>query len=126
MKYGNGTVTIERLQPKTEYAVTVKAGGLYSARIKFTTKRVVDGIPAYINLTMVPFRSDRSACKGSKIPLRVYNATDAEGVDWYFNGSPISTGPDGHYTLDTSGVLKAVVRYEDGSKDIIVKNLTVR
>jgi hypothetical protein len=42
-----------------------------------------------------------------------------------FGGSPVRIGPDGYYRLEKSGTLKAVVHWEDGSRDIVVKEVKV-
>ena len=63
--------------------------------------------------------------KDSRIPLRMYNAVGAEKIEWTFGGSPVMIGPDGYYRLEKSGTLKAVVHWEDGSRDIVVKEVKV-
>ena len=42
---------------------------------------------------------------------------------WSLNGKPISVSSDGYYYIKEEGTLKAEVSYEDGSKDIIVKEI---
>ena len=59
------------------------------------------------------------------IALRVYNAPDAEGVRWYFDGKAITPGADGYYHLTRSGLLKAVISFPDGT-DIITKQIIVK
>ena len=47
-------------------------------------------------------------------------------IRWYFNDKEIERGPDHYYYLNESGSLKAIVTYEDGSKDMIIKDIVVR
>jgi hypothetical protein len=58
--------------------------------------------------------------------MRIYNAENAVSVDWYFNGEPIKPGPDGYWHLDSSGTIRADIRYKDGSVEIITKKIVVR
>jgi hypothetical protein len=95
--------------------------------ISFTTKsgRKADTYP-YIYLKDVTDRaSDGSFASGAPLSLRVYNAPDAEGVTWYFDGKKIAPGEDGYWHLTRSGELKAVVSYPDGT-DIITKKIVVK
>lgn len=61
--------------------------------------------------------------KGSRIPLRLYNASEAASVHWTFNGKGISVGGDGYYTLEGAGVLKAHITWDDGSTDVLMKEI---
>ena len=62
---------------------------------------------------------------GSKIALRVYNASEAEAIKWEFNGKEISPEGDGYYTVSQSGTLRATVYWSDGATDIMEKIITV-
>ena len=55
----------------------------------------------------------------------MYNAGGAEEIEWTFDGIPVKVDPDGYYKLEKSGTLKAVVHWEDGSRDIVVKEIKV-
>ena len=93
----------------------------------FTTKsdKKADSYP-YIYLKDVEDRrADGSFTSGAPLSLRVYNAPDADGVTWYFDGKAISPGADGYYHLTRSGELKAVISYP-GSTDIITKKIVVK
>ena len=63
---------------------------------------------------------------GSRMPLRVYNATSAAKIEWTFNGKPVKPEGDGYYTVTGSGTLKAHIYWSDGSKDIIIKEISTR
>ena len=60
------------------------------------------------------------------MPLRVFNARGAARVSWTFSDSTLSTDGSGYYTVRGSGTLKAVVDYEDGTTDIITKQIIVK
>ena len=62
----------------------------------------------------------------SLLPLRVYNVPNATSVIWTLDGAPIQCGPDGYYHMRKGGLLKAVVNYEDGSRDIITKQTSYK
>ena len=55
----------------------------------------------------------------------MFNAPDAVEIHWYMNDREI-TAADGAYTLRESGRLKVELFREDGSKEVIVKEITVR
>ena len=56
----------------------------------------------------------------------MYNAVGAEQVRWFMDGNPVRTGADGYYTLTGSGLLKAVVSWEDGTEDVLIKQIVVK
>ena len=79
----------------------------------------------YIYLKNVKRNPDGTFPVGSRLPLRVYNAVGAKDILWTFNGGWISVGPSGYYRVKKDGQLKAVITWEDGSKDVIVKEIKV-
>jgi hypothetical protein len=92
--------------------------------VSFMTSSDNGGYP-YIYLKNVKRNPDGTFPIGSRLPLRVYNAIGAKDVLWTFNGGWISTDASGYYKVKKDGVLKAVVSWEDGSKDVIVKEIKV-
>ena len=62
---------------------------------------------------------------GSRIPLRAYNVTDAASVHWTFEGKGISIAEDGYFTITSNGVLKAHVTWDDGSTDVLMKEIII-
>lgn len=61
--------------------------------------------------------------KGTRLPLRVYNASDAEAVEWEFNGNAIAPAGDGYYEVNQGGTLRASVYCKDGSVEILEKHI---
>ena len=129
---GKYAYVIDGLTPATAYKVQIlcrngNIPGPVNGNASFTTKsdKKADSYP-YIYLKDVEDRrSDGSFVSGAPLSLRVYNAPDADGVTWYFDGKAISPGADGYYHLTRSGVLKAVISYPS-STDIITKTITVK
>ena len=128
---GKYAYVIDGLKPATAYKVQLLCrNGVIPGPVNnfsFTTKsdKKKDSYP-YIYLKDVENRgSDGSFASGTPISLRVYNAPDADGVSWYFDGKPIAPGADGYYHLSRSGELKAVISYP-GSTDIITKKIVVK
>jgi len=93
---------------------------------EFTTKKYyTDGYP-FIYLNSADRNSDGSFKAGSKMPLRVFNARGAARVSWTYSDNVLSTDGSGYYTVKGSGTIKATVDYEDGTTDIITKQITVK
>ena len=63
---------------------------------------------------------------GSRFPLRLWNAYDAEHVIWYMDGKEISVDASGYYIPEKSGTMKAEIFYEDGSKGIVTKIIKIK
>ena len=125
---GSYSYTFEGLQPNTTYKVTVfKPGdGSKSVSASFTTKKYYkDGYP-FIYLNSAERNSNGSFKKNGKMPLRVFNAPDAAKVSWEFGSNVLSTDGSGYYTVLGNGILKATIDYNDGTRDIISKTITVQ
>lgn len=122
------THTIEGLSPYTQYKVTVsvaiREGAVFSTSTSIRTKVWREDVMPYIYLSTAT-RTEEGFRKGDRIPLRVYNAPNADRIEWTLDGRSIKTGPDGYYTLDTGGTLKAKIIRTDGTCDIIVKKLNI-
>ena len=125
---GKYAFTFENLQPKTKYTYSlsyeVDPEVDSSLSSSFTTK-AYNGMPyIYLNDTYRTITGHFTA--ESLLPLRVYNVPGAVSVTWTLDGSPIQCGPDGYYHMRKGGLLKAVVNYSDGSRDIITKQATYK
>ena len=90
------------------------------------TKKQEDGVMPYIYFGDASRNDDGSFQRGTIIPLRVYNSSDAVSVKWSFDGSTVKRDDDLHYRLIKSGVLKAYITWEDGSEEVIIKNIKVK
>ena len=126
---GAQSCTLEGLRPQTGYSFSVQVRtsehDRYSVGGSFVTKVYRGGTYPYIYLNNVPRGSDGSFPPGSKIPLRVFNATEVQEVRWTLNGRPIHPEADGNYTLTRSGTLKAEIIHTDGSSETIIKEINV-
>jgi hypothetical protein len=49
----------------------------------------------------------------------------AAGTVWTFNGKKVTVDGSGYYYVKEDGTLKAEVMWEDGSTDVIVKEIKV-
>lgn len=124
---GAVSCTVEGLSPQTLYRITVRAnsadGGAFSANTTVATKIRRDDSYPYIYLSGSERTPDGRFVLGSRIPLRVFNLTEVLEVRWYFDGERISADADGFYTITRAGQLKAEVLHDDGSREVIVKEI---
>lgn len=128
---GKYSVTLEDLQPdnKTYTAeIFFEVSGITgaAASASFMTKKSPVVEWPFIYMNSVTRNRDGSLPSGSRLPLRVYNASDAAEITWTFNGVIIGPEGDGYFTVEESGELKARVIMEDGSEEILMKEITVR
>ena len=122
--------TLEGLRPGTLYRFSVQlivsARERYSADGVFSTKAQRGGTFPYIYLSGATRNVDGSFPPGSQIPLRVFNATEVEAVEWTLDGAPIAPEADGRYTLRRSGTLRAKIYHLDGTSETLYKEITVQ
>lgn len=84
-------------------------------KLSFMTKRVPAVSWPYIYMTDSVFKA------GKGIALHVVNA---EGeVTWEYDGRELDPAKDYHFYPQTDGILKAIVTRDDGSHDIIIKEI---
>lgn len=124
----NYSYTFEGLNPDTKYTVTIfESNNIHNAAAtEFTTKKYYkDGYP-FIYLNSAERNSNGSFKKNGKMPLRVFNAPDAAKVTWDFGSNVLSTDGSGYYTVLGNGTLKAIIDYNNGTRDIISKTITVQ
>ena len=84
------------------------------------------GDTPYICVKQAARNTDGTFKPDAALPLRLYNASTASSVVWYFNGEEVSVCPDGYFKPGKSGRLKAEVFYPNGSRCSIFKQITVR
>lgn len=128
-KQGCWAVELDRLDPMTSYTVQISfvQEGSFGESVKttFMTKKQEEGAMPYIYFGEAYRNEDGSFRKDTIIPLRVYNSSEAESVRWSFNGSEAKRDEELYFRLTTSGTLKAYITWEDGSEEVIIKNIKV-
>ena len=128
---GRYACVLEGLKPTTAYKVQIlcRRGtipGPVNGTASFTTKSDKKaGSWPYIYLKDVERGAGGTFAPDTPIPLRVYNAPDADAVSWYFDGQAITPGPDGYWHIARSGELKAVI-HTGGSTEVITKKIIVK
>lgn len=126
---GKYSITLERLESSKTYGVeiTFNLDGLEgnTETAAFMTKRMPDVTWPYIYMGSTERCQDGTIPYGARFPLRVYNASDAVGIKWTFNGTVISTEGDGYWTMKESGTLQAVIEWSDGRREILEKEITI-
>lgn len=125
---GKYAIVLDGLTPRTSYTVTISfvlngVAGKEGA-VSFMTNSDNGGYP-YIYLKNVQRNPDGTFPMGSRLPLRIYNAIGARDILWTFNGGWICPDKSGYYKVRGDGVLKAVISWEDGSKDVLVKEIKI-
>ena len=118
---------VEGLKPRTRYSFTITAlssgGDTFSVAGEFTTKVMMDGTYPYIYLQTAARDDNGRFIKGAKIPLRVFNAAEAESVEWFMDDKRIQVDGSGYYTIEASGCLTARVHMKDGSTTVLMKEI---
>ncbi len=127
---GMYSVTLEGLQPDNKtYTVKIyfELDGLVGEEeyMSFMTKKSPAVKWPYIYMGSVVKNPDKTLATGTKLPLRVYNASDAAEIRWEFNGETVTVGADGYFTVERDGTLKAHVTWDDGSEEIIMKEIII-
>lgn len=127
---GKYCVTFEELSPSTAYTAEIyfKEGEIDGKKteIKFTTSAARKMNYPFIYLKYVEKNSDGTFPAGTGFPLRLFNAMDAEGIVWKYDGEEISTGLNGYFTPERSGTMTAEIIYSDGSKDMVSKEIELK
>ena len=139
---GQGTVskTIKAYEPGKFAAVieNLESGNrTYTATIAFSINGIIGESESVSFMTKKaptvgwPFIYMGSTAKdkeghipaGTEIPLRTYNTGNAAEVSWTFNGTPVDAERTGYFTVSESGTLKAHIIWNDGSEEIILKEI---
>lgn len=123
-------LSLDGLSPSTSYTVTIyfTMDGIEgeSAQLNFMTSSFHDGLYPHIYLKGIAKNTDGSFPRGSAFPLRISDAKDVEGVMWYFDDKPAKKDGDLWFRPASSGELKAEIYYNNGTKDIVVKEIIIR
>ena len=127
---GEYAIRIEGLKPLTTYNVSIvyetESGSAKETVVKVATKRIYNEGYPFIYFNDIERNKDNSFKPGTRIPLIVYNLSNARGVEWFMDGKEIAPGKDGYFRVDKSCLISAHVAYIDGSTDIIEKKMIVR
>ncbi len=128
---GRYSLTLENLETdnktyiiKVHFELNSFIGEEYEFSVVTKRKPTIDW--PYIHLSGTERHSDGSFPVGAKLPLRVYNATDASEITWTFNGSRIKPGGDGYFTIKQGGTLKAHIIWENGSEEVLMKEIIIK
>ena len=124
----NYSYTMEGLTEKSDYEISIYgvSNPGESAVTTITTKNYYSTGYPFIYLGTTSRNPDGSFSRGTRTPLRVYNARGAREVKWFLDTTAITVEEDGYYTIQKGGSLKAVVYYSDGKKETIVKKIKIR
>ncbi len=127
---GRYAITLENLQPDNKtYTVKIffSLNGLTGEEksISFMTKKTPVVQWPFIYMNGVAGNSDGTLPKGSRLPLRVYNAADAAEIRWTYDGVEVTTGGSGYFIAEKSGTLKAHIIWKDGSEETIMKEIVI-
>lgn len=125
---GKFAAVIEGLEPGNKtYSVSIafeiKGVAGKSASLSFMTKKAPAVDWPFIYMNNAWKSPEGKISKGTRLPLRVYNASGAAEIEWSFNGRPISVGGNGYYTVTESGTLKAHITFTDGGETYIIKEI---
>lgn len=125
---GKYSYTIEGLDAKSDFEIRIWAlsDPKNVAVATVSTKAYYSSGFPFIYLSSTERNRDGSFSRGTRTPLRVYNARNVRSVSWYLDGQPVNTEDDGYYTIQRGGSLKAVLYYENGEKESIVKRIRIR
>lgn len=117
----------EKLTPGTTYSTCLKiytSNAAYSINGSISTMRAdLRNSTPFIFFTSAVRNKNGTFIKGTQCPLYVYNSSNAEEVEWFFNGEIANTDENGFFTIGSEGELRAVLHYSDGSSDVIVKEI---
>lgn len=121
---GKYALILNGLEPAKTYKVTAgfKVGEVEgkTGSVPFMTKKKPVVRWPYIYMGA---EADEGLKVGSRIPLRVYNASDAATIYWTLDGKGIRIGKDGYYTLTSGGTLKAHLTWNDGRTEVLLKEI---
>lgn len=128
---GRYSITLEGLEPDNKtytadihFEINGMTGEPSSA--SFMTKKTPAVDWPFIYMNGVVKNTDGSLPAGSKLPLRLYNASDAAEITWELDGREICPEGDGYFTVSRSGVLKAHIIWQDGSEETVMKEIIIR
>ena len=96
-------------------------GNIYRQSILTKRKPAIDW--PYIYFSDLTDSPDNRFNVGETIPLHIVNATEADSVEWSFNGTTLTE--DTLLKITEGGELRAKVNWKNGSCDTIIKHIAV-
>lgn len=127
---GTFTYTVNGLKPGTAYMISpyisTDSGQSFSRTIRVSTQPYMEGAKPFIMIDCEGRNPDGSFRNGSTALLRIRNLPDAGRTAWLFNGHGISLDSNGYWRIPGNGRLEARILWDDGSVDIITKQIIVK
>ena len=126
---GKYAIHLHDLQPSATYTVTasVTINQLEgrSRSIEVITQKAPTFSWPYMHFGKAKRNTNGTFLHNSRIPLKIINAQNAAEIRWTFNDMEIQPEADHYYSLTGDGTLKAYITWEDGSEDVVVKEITL-
>lgn len=126
---GKWAVELSGLQPATSYSLLISftQSGAVGQSVKssfMTKKRETSWVPC-IYMGSDGHKNDGTFSAGARLPLKIFNLSDVEDVQWKFNGLVVTPGKDLYYKVPASGTLEATASLSDGSEMVLIKEIRV-
>lgn len=127
---GKYAVTLKGLQPDSKtYTASIhfEINGVVGDAVQtnFMTKKSPVVKWPYIYIGNSRLNTDGTIPVLTRIPLKLYNATNAAEIRWKFNGKKVAPEGDGYYQIKEDGTLKAYITWPDGTEEVVMKEITV-
>lgn len=127
---GKYAVTLKGLQPDSKtYTASIhfEINGVVGDAVQtnFMTKKSPVVKWPYIYIGNSRLNTDGTIPVLTRIPLKLYNATNAAEIRWKFNGKKVAPEGNGYYQIKEDGTLKAYITWPDGTEEVVMKEITV-
>lgn len=127
---GKYAVILKGLQPDSKtYTASIhfEINGVVGDAVQtnFMTKKSPVVKWPYIYIGNSRLNTDGTIPVLTRIPLKLYNATNAAEIRWKFNGKKVAPEGDGYYQIKEDGTLKAYITWPDGTEEVVMKDITV-
>ena len=126
---GKWAVELSGLQPTTSYSLLIsftQSGAVgQSVKSSFMTKKREPSRVPCIYMGSDGRKNDGTFSAGARLPLKIFNLSDVEDVQWKFNGLVVTPGKDLYYKVSASGTLEATASLSDGSEMVLIKEIRV-
>lgn len=127
---GKYAVTLKGLQPDSKtYTASIhfEINGVVGDAVQtnFMTKKSPVVKWPYIYIGNSRLNTDGTIPVLTRIPLKLYNATNAAEIRWKFNGKKVAPEGNGYYQIKEDGTLKAYITWPDGTEEVVMKEIKV-